>query len=263
MRLGGQKCRLLPGSLAHLTYGKDVIIERHRHRYEFNNRYREVLEAHGLIMSGISMDGKLVEVVEIASDTRGSSPASSIRNSPRRRATGIRCSPAFVRAALAYRPARLQLAPGAGRRLRPMPEPSRRKRGNRAMKLCGFRGRPRPAAVPDRRPLRHRERELAIDTAGRLQRDHRVRSVCRSSTSPPSTRPTVPRTRVSAGPGLEQGLRILEAVRSPDRRAGAHRRPRGHARWPRWPPSSTCCRRRPSCAGRPTSSRMSRARASR
>jgi len=66
MRLGGQTCRLLPGSLAQRIYGKDTIVERHRHRYEFNNRYREELEAKGLVMSGTSIDGKLVEVVEIA-----------------------------------------------------------------------------------------------------------------------------------------------------------------------------------------------------
>ena len=64
MRLGGQKCRLVPGSLAHSVYNKDVIVERHRHRYEFNNQYRQVLEEKGLIMSGVSMDGKLVEVIE-------------------------------------------------------------------------------------------------------------------------------------------------------------------------------------------------------
>jgi CTP synthase len=64
MRLGGQKCRLVPGSLAHSVYDKDVIVERHRHRYEFNNQYRQVLEEKGLIMSGLSMDGKLVEVIE-------------------------------------------------------------------------------------------------------------------------------------------------------------------------------------------------------
>ncbi|MGB7934355.1 MAG: CTP synthase [Gammaproteobacteria bacterium] len=64
MRLGGQKCQLVPGSLAHSIYKKDVIVERHRHRYEFNNQYRQVLEENGLIMSGVSMDGKLVEVVE-------------------------------------------------------------------------------------------------------------------------------------------------------------------------------------------------------
>jgi CTP synthase len=64
MRLGGQKCRLVPGSLAHSVYNKDVIVERHRHRYEFNNQYRQVLEEKGLIMSGVSMDGRLVEVIE-------------------------------------------------------------------------------------------------------------------------------------------------------------------------------------------------------
>ena len=66
MRLGGQECRLKPGSLAHRVYGKDVIVERHRHRYEFNNRYREPLEQAGLTLSGTSMDGNLVEMVEIA-----------------------------------------------------------------------------------------------------------------------------------------------------------------------------------------------------
>jgi CTP synthase len=66
MRLGGQKCRLKPGTLARRLYGRDVITERHRHRYEFNNNYRETMEAHGLILSGTSMDGRLVEVVELA-----------------------------------------------------------------------------------------------------------------------------------------------------------------------------------------------------
>ena len=65
MRLGGQKCRLAEDSLARRIYGKDVINERHRHRYEFNNRYQERLEAAGLRVSGKSLDGRLVEVVEI------------------------------------------------------------------------------------------------------------------------------------------------------------------------------------------------------
>lgn len=65
MRLGGQQCRLISGSLAHSLYGKDVITERHRHRYEFNNHYAEVLEQAGLTVSGKSIDGRLVEVVEI------------------------------------------------------------------------------------------------------------------------------------------------------------------------------------------------------
>ncbi|MDD5228513.1 MAG: CTP synthase, partial [Methylococcales bacterium] len=65
MRLGSQQCRLLQDTLAHQTYRKDVITERHRHRYEFNNQYIEKLEAHGLRFSGKSIDGRLVEVIEI------------------------------------------------------------------------------------------------------------------------------------------------------------------------------------------------------
>jgi CTP synthase len=65
MRLGTWKATLKPGSLAHRLYGADEISERHRHRYEFNNDYRERLEAAGLSISGTSPDGKLVEIVEV------------------------------------------------------------------------------------------------------------------------------------------------------------------------------------------------------
>lgn len=64
MRLGGQECRLEPGSTAHQCYGKDVIKERHRHRYEVNNNLLPKIEEAGLIVSGRSFDGALVEVVE-------------------------------------------------------------------------------------------------------------------------------------------------------------------------------------------------------
>ncbi len=64
MRLGGQECSLTPGSLAATSYDSDVIVERHRHRYEFNNNYREVLEKAGMVFSGWSMDG-LAEIVEL------------------------------------------------------------------------------------------------------------------------------------------------------------------------------------------------------
>ncbi len=65
MRLGTWVAQLKPGSLAAKLYGKEQVNERHRHRYEFNSEYREVLEAKGLLVSGTSPDGKLVEVVEI------------------------------------------------------------------------------------------------------------------------------------------------------------------------------------------------------
>ncbi len=65
MRLGGQNCRLEPGSLARSVYGKPQARERHRHRYEFNNRYLDVMMDAGMRFSGWSLDGKLVEIVEI------------------------------------------------------------------------------------------------------------------------------------------------------------------------------------------------------
>ena len=66
MRLGVWPCRLQPGTRAHDAYGQPVIYERHRHRYEFNNEYRELLVSNGLILSGMSPDNQLVEIVELS-----------------------------------------------------------------------------------------------------------------------------------------------------------------------------------------------------
>ena len=65
MRLGLQEQRLKPGTRARAIYGSDVVAERHRHRYEFNNRYRTQLEDAGLVISAKSMDDLLVEMVEL------------------------------------------------------------------------------------------------------------------------------------------------------------------------------------------------------
>ncbi|WP_456406177.1 CTP synthase [Thiolapillus sp.] len=65
MRLGGQECLLAEGSLARKLYGKERIIERHRHRYEFNNQYGELLQEKGLRITGTSADGTLAEIVEL------------------------------------------------------------------------------------------------------------------------------------------------------------------------------------------------------
>ncbi len=65
IRLGDWPCVLVKGTRAHEMYGKDEVLERHRHRYEFNNEYRERLENAGLKVCGISPDGMLVEMVEI------------------------------------------------------------------------------------------------------------------------------------------------------------------------------------------------------
>lgn len=66
MRLGAWDCVLKPGSIAEKAYGTRKISERHRHRYEFNNKYRKQFEAAGMVFSGTSPDGRLVEIIELA-----------------------------------------------------------------------------------------------------------------------------------------------------------------------------------------------------
>jgi len=65
MRLGLYPCRLKPGTIAARAYKKKEVQERHRHRFEFNNDYREELEAAGMVYSGLSPDARLVEIAEI------------------------------------------------------------------------------------------------------------------------------------------------------------------------------------------------------
>ena len=65
MRLGVYPCRVVDGSRAAKAYGQSEVLERHRHRFEFNNAYREPFEAAGMMFSGTSPDGNLVEIVEL------------------------------------------------------------------------------------------------------------------------------------------------------------------------------------------------------
>src|SRR5581483_2649014 len=65
-RLGAYPCRVEKGTKAYEAYKEVEISERHRHRYEFNNRYREKLTQAGLVLSGLSPDGRLVEMIELA-----------------------------------------------------------------------------------------------------------------------------------------------------------------------------------------------------
>jgi CTP synthase len=65
MRLGAYPCVLKEGTKVREIYKKEVIYERHRHRYEFNNAYRELFEKHGFVISGVSPDGRLVEIIEL------------------------------------------------------------------------------------------------------------------------------------------------------------------------------------------------------
>ena len=64
-RLGNYDCQLVPQTKAHELYGKDLIQQRHRHRYEFNNKYKDILEEHGLVISGMNPERDLVEIIEL------------------------------------------------------------------------------------------------------------------------------------------------------------------------------------------------------
>ena len=103
MRLGGQACSLLSGTLVRELYGTDEVRERYRHRYEFNNRYRERLEQYGLVMSGVSDDG-LVETVEMRGHPWfiGCQFHPEFTSTPRR---GHCLFSGFIRAARTYRSA--------------------------------------------------------------------------------------------------------------------------------------------------------------
>jgi CTP synthase len=67
MRLGAYKCKLKKGTKAHDIYGKDQISERHRHRFEFNNAYKQQFESAGMICSGTNSESDLVEIIELKS----------------------------------------------------------------------------------------------------------------------------------------------------------------------------------------------------
>jgi CTP synthase len=66
MRLGTYPCQLVPGTRAAAAYGTPLVNERHRHRFELNNQYRDLLIKAGMVFSGMSPDGRLVEVAELA-----------------------------------------------------------------------------------------------------------------------------------------------------------------------------------------------------
>jgi CTP synthase len=104
MRLGAYPCRLEGGSAVSQAYGTTEISERHRHRYEFNNEYREVLTRHGLKLSGFSPDGNLVETVELPSHPWfvGGQFHPEFKSRPHRPHPLFR---EFIRASLAYQEA--------------------------------------------------------------------------------------------------------------------------------------------------------------
>jgi CTP synthase len=107
MRLGAYPCVLKEGSLAFQAYGSTTIAERHRHRYEFNNRYREVFAQHGMAATGTSPNDQLVEVMELA----GHPWYLAVQYHPEFKSKPTKAQPLFrefVRASLARRDARKQ-----------------------------------------------------------------------------------------------------------------------------------------------------------
>jgi CTP synthase len=101
MRLGGYPCRLAEGSLAQAAYGQDVIRERHRHRYEFNNEYRQIFINHGMRIAGVCPEGDLVEIIELTRHPW----FMAVQFHPEFRSTPVRPHPlfaAFIEAALAH-----------------------------------------------------------------------------------------------------------------------------------------------------------------
>ncbi len=113
MRLGTYPCRLTEGSLVRRAYGAEMISERHRHRYEFNNRYRAAVEGSGMVISGQSPDGSLVEVIEL----RDHPWYVACQFHPEFKSTALRAHPLFrdfVSAALVRSPKLRSAAKGAG-----------------------------------------------------------------------------------------------------------------------------------------------------
>ena len=93
MRLGLYPCKVYPGTLTQKAYGEELIYERHRHRYEFNNAFREEIIKNGLVIGGTLPNGRLVEIVELPQDVHpGSWVLSSIRNLNLVLLIPIRCS---------------------------------------------------------------------------------------------------------------------------------------------------------------------------
>ena len=111
MRLGEYPCVLQPNSLAAAAYGVDVVRERHRHRFEFNNSYRELFEANGVVFSGLSPDGVLVEIAELSDHPfmLGCQFHPEFLSRPNRPHALFS---AFIRAAVAFRDAKHSLASG-------------------------------------------------------------------------------------------------------------------------------------------------------
>ena len=264
MRLGLDPCRLLKGTLAERAYGDGLVFERHRHRYEVNNRFRRRLEDAGLVFSGTSPDGRLVEMIELPDHPWfvAGQFHPEFRSRPTRPHPLFRD---FVGAATAFADDRDRTAagPGPGRPRRRRPGPPQRRRP-RPGPASG------PAPAPDPAPARtsrgHRPRpgrprppppREPAAAAGRARGPGRPAGAGRRRQPAPGTRRRVRRT-VRTG-RAEQGHRGRPgAADPPGRPAAGHRRPSQRRPGRPGPP-----RRRPAGPGRPCSRRRARAPVSR
>ena len=193
MRLGAQEVQLGAGTRARELYGRDLILERHRHRYEFNNNYLERFTRRGpallrLLARRAGRDHRAAE----PSVVRGHAVPPGVHLHAARRASAVhRLHPRRAR------PARLAAAAGRGRMT------------SCAVKLTGF-------EVGVDRPLFLIAGPCVIESRGPGRRrlpapagDHQRAWGSRSSSRPPSTRRTAPRAASFRGPGIEAGLKVL------------------------------------------------------
>ena len=192
MRLGLQECRLKPGTLAHKLYGKDVVAERHRHRYEFNNAYREAVEKAGMTISAQSMDGLLVEMVEMP-DHPWFLACQAHPEFLSTRATATRCSAASSRRHARTKSGISHLEDTENETLR-------------------FRCRLGPTFLPDCRPLRHRDRCSCSSNCRQLK------EITARLGIPFIFKSSFDKANRSSGtsfrgPGMEEGLKVLQEVK--------------------------------------------------
>ena len=211
MRLGAQECRLKAGTLARELYGQDVVRERHRHRYEFNNRYRQKLEDLGLVISGKSMDDLLVEMIELAEPSvvpRLPGPSRIHLDAARRPSAVRRLHSRRTRVQGRARGAAADSVAIVTLRVTAAAE----HRMLHRVKLCDFEvGLDKPLFLIAG-PCVIESEQLALDTAGQLKEITArlgIPFIYKSSFDKAN------RTSISGhrGPGIEEGLRILAEVK--------------------------------------------------
>ena len=237
MRLGSWPCVLAEGSFAHRAYGTREISERHRHRYEFNREYEERLKAAGLRITGETPDGTYVEICEIAGPSLVSSAASSIRSSSPSRWSRIRCS----RRSSARRYEHRATPPAPASEAPLLPSRSTRV----PIEFAALSAAAAPLVLIAGPCVIESEEHVHF-----MAREHPRSRRARSSSKPPSTRPTAPACDAYRGPGpagrpAHPGGREGRGLFRSSPTSTSRRRP---SRRPRW---RTSCRSPRSSAARP------------